>query len=334
MVRTFPRKLSFAVLAALGLVATACAPRPPQLAGDGPTAAHGTLPAGPGAYIGAFVAPNGSGQGAEKSSVEAEERYLGRKLDIAHWFYPWSGVFPTWRESYDIANGRIPMISWGGTDTRSIVNGSQDGLIRARADGVRNLGRPVLMRWFWEMDGNTNASKANNPALFKAAWERIVSLFRSRGANNAAFVWCPNAWGVDTGRAQQWYPNPSTVDWICGDGYNWYPRKPGSQWISFEATFHDWYAWASTKGKPLMLGELGAQEDPGSPGRKAQWIRDMATVLQTRMPKVRAVVYFDHRTNSYSDPGIVYDWSLTSSSSAHATWRSVGLSRYFRPAHR
>lgn len=321
------------ILVMLSLVVSACArPRPPRLS-SGPSGAHGTLPASGGAYFGTYSLPNGSGQAAETSSIEAEERYLGRKLDIAHWFYPWSGVFPTWRESYNLSNGRIPMISWGGADTRSIVNGSQDNLIRARADGVRNLGRPVLMRWFWEMDGNTNASKANDPATFKAAWERIVSLFRSRGANNAAFVWCPNAWGVDINRAQAFYPDPSTVDWICADGYNWYPNKPGSKWTSFEETFHDWYAWASTKGKPLMLGELGVQEDPGAPGRKAQWIRDMATTLQTRMPAVRAVVYFDHRANSYSDPGIYYDWRLASSSAAHAAWRSVGLSNYFQPAH-
>jgi hypothetical protein len=82
-----------------------------------------------------------------------------------------------------------------------------------------------------------------------------------------------------------------------------------------------------------MIGEVGVQEDPNAPGRKAQWIRDMGAVLQTRMPKVRALVYFDHRTNSYSDPGIFFDWQLTSSASAHAAWRSLGQSRYFHPAH-
>ena len=176
--------------------------------------------------------------------------------------------------------------------------------------------------------------RAIDPGVFKAAWNRIVRLFRARGANNASFVWCPNAWGVDINRAEQWYPDPSTVDWICADAYNWYPKKPGSRWTSFEKTFHAWYSWASTKGKPLMIGEIGVQEDPRSPGRKAQWIREMATVLPRRMPKVRAVVYFDHRTNSYSEPGIYYDWRLTSSSSAHAAWRGVARSSYFRPRHR
>lgn len=322
-----------AAFVVLALATASCLPASPAVSRTRSAGARGTLPLGSGTYLGSYAMPNLTGRNAEKASVSAEERYLGRKLDIVHWFYKWNAGFPTWRESNNIANGRVPMISWAGTDTRSIVNGSQDALIRARADGIRNLRRPVLMRWSWEMDGAANSSRSVSPRLYKAAWTHIVSLFRSRGANNAAFVWCPNAWGVTTGRAQQYYPDPSTVDWICGDGYEWYPKKPGAKWSSFTSTFQAWYSWAATKGKPLMIGEVGVQEDPRSPGRKAQWIREMATTLQTRMQKVRALVYFDHRANSYSNPGISFDWRLTSSASAHAAWRAVGLSRYFRPPH-
>ena len=333
MTRSLRVTIPLAIITALTLVVTACQTVPPPPRTVGSSNARGTLPASAGTYFGTFALPTGGPVG-EKATLAAEERFLGRKLDIAHWFYKWNGKFPSWREPYHISQGRIPMISWGGTDTRSIVNGSQDGLIRARADGVRNLRRPVLMRWFWEMDGNTNRYKAGDPATFKAAWKRIVTIFRSRGASNAAFVWCPNAWGFDIKRAQQMYPEPNTVDWICADAYNWYPKKRGSTWTSFEQNFRSWYAWGASKGKPLMIGEVGAQEDPRSAGRKAQWIRDMGTTLRYRMPKVRAVLYFDHRTTSYSEPGTYYDWRLKSSASAHSAWRNMGLSRFFRPLHR
>lgn len=321
-------------ITAIAALTAACAPPPPPATSGMGSGARGTLPASTGAYFGAYLLPGGSGQAAEKASVAAEERYLGRKLDIVHWYYRWNSAFPTWRESSNSANGRIPLISWAGTNARSIANGSQDAVIRARADGVRSLGRPVMLRWFWEMDGVANRYKSVDPPTFKAAWNRIVSIFRARGAANAAFVWCPNAWGVDSNRAQQFYPGSASVDWICGDGYNWSPNKPGAKWTPFEQTFRAWYAWASTKGKPLMIGEVGAQEAPGSPERKAAWIREMGATLRQRMPQVRAVVYFDTRTGNASNPGVQFDWRLASSSSAHAAWRAVGLSSYFRPRHR
>ena len=333
MTRHIRVTVSLAIATALIVLASACAQIPRSPAGTSSSTARGTLPASAGTYFGFYSPQAWSSQAGAAAATQAEERYLGRKLDIAHWFYSWGKTFPTWREQYHAASGRIPLISWGGTSARSIVNGSQDAFIKARADGVRRLGKPVLLRWFWEMDATTNLSKAGSPATFKAAWARIVSIFRSRGATNAAFVWCPTAWGIEANRAQQYYPGSSTVDWICGDGYNWYPRKPGSTWTTFERAFRHWYAWASTKGKPLLIGETGVQEDPRSPSRKAQWIRDMGTTLRTRMPKVRAVVYFNQRTTSYSHPNIYFDWRLTSASS-HAAWRDIGRWAHFRPRHR
>jgi hypothetical protein len=39
----------------------------------------------------------------------------------------------------------------GGCGT--VMRGARtDRLVRARAAAVRDLGRPVLLRWFWEMD--------------------------------------------------------------------------------------------------------------------------------------------------------------------------------------
>ena len=122
--------LALASVVMLATVLTACRPAPPPLGGSRMSTAHGTLPAKRGVYIGTYSRPSGSGRAAEQASVAAQERFLGRKLDIVHWFYSWSSTFPTWRESANLASGRIPMISWGPTNTRSIVNGSQDRLIR------------------------------------------------------------------------------------------------------------------------------------------------------------------------------------------------------------
>jgi hypothetical protein len=65
-------------------------------------------------------------------------------------FLPWR-PFPAWGERVGLDAGRIPMISGNDTFTGRIVGG-EDRLVRARAAAVRDLGRPVLLRWFWEMD--------------------------------------------------------------------------------------------------------------------------------------------------------------------------------------
>ena len=59
-----------------------------------------------------MYSPLDSSAAADKRALLAEERYLGRKIDIVHWFYSWNKTFPSWREPYQIANGRVPMISW------------------------------------------------------------------------------------------------------------------------------------------------------------------------------------------------------------------------------
>ena len=45
---------------------------------------------------------------------------------------------------------------------------------------------------------------------------------------------------------------------MCADGYNWAPAR--GEWTSFEQVFASFYGWAVTTGKPIMIGEFGAQE--------------------------------------------------------------------------
>ena len=128
------------------------------------------------------------------------------------------------------------------------------------------------------MDGHRNRHIARSPAKFIAAWKRIHRIFDRAGVKNVSWVWCPNAWGFATGEAQKYYPGDEYVDWICANGYNWAPGRDGDQWRSFEWIFQHFYDWAAGRGKPLMIGEFGAQER--KPGEKAEWIREAAQTLE------------------------------------------------------
>ncbi len=287
-------------------------------------AASGPVPLPPTgkAYFGTYSPPlNSWTQDAQKNEYTQLESKLGRGLDIAHYYYDWAASFPTWRETWHVANGRIPMMSWGHYNTDAVRSGSQDAVIRARADAIKAFGSPVFLRPMWEMDGTWTRTWVKSPSSFIDAWRRIYGIFRDRGVTNASFVWCPTAWGFATGDAQRYYPGNAYVDWVCSDPYNWAPGRAGAEWRSLAQAAQYFYDWGITTGKPLMLGEYGCQERAS--GEKANWFTQARADLKARFPAIRAVVYFDSFTK--------YDWRVDTSTSAFNAFRSMAGDPYFNP---
>jgi hypothetical protein len=288
-----------------------------------PPTSTSTAPRQPtrGVLLGASTTAETRTVDAEKAAVSALEQSIGRTLDIDNNFYPWDVPFPTDVERWDLQNGRIPMLSWNGKNvqTSDIAAGRYDDMIKQRAKATKALGKPVLIRWFWEMDGNKKAQFAGSPAEYVAAWRHIVTVFRNQGADNVRWVWCPNASAFNDGTAQQFYPGDDFVDWIAADGYNWAPGRRGDDYRPFKVIFEGFYGWASLKNKPIMVAETGVQER--NPGEKAQWITDAREAIKDNFPLLRALVYFD------SDQD--YDWTLTTSASALEAFKQMAGDPWF-----
>ena len=309
--------LALAILGLVGVVAgglllRARTERPAAGPGQRPAA---SLAPPSGALFGAWVTPPGDFTVAgRRQAVDRLESDLGRRLDIDHHFYSWDKPFPTADERWDLEQGRIPMISWGDADTARVASGAFDQLIRARADAVRALGRPVLLRWFWEMDGSRYRQVVHSPAQYVAAWRHLHTLFAEQGAGNVRWVWCPNASAFDDGTAPPYYPGDAYVDWVCADGYD-YPWTR----LSFAQVFQSFHRWGARTGKPLMVGEFGATER--APGDKARWLRDAQADLKRRLPRIAAVVYFDAMRR--------YDWLVDSTPASFDAFRAMAADPYF-----
>jgi Glycosyl hydrolase family 26 len=256
-------------------------------------------------------------------AVRALESQLGFTLALDNHYRPWTNTF--WRdEQDDIASGRTPMVSWTarGTTAAAIASGSEDATIARVADAVKALQSRVLVRFAYEMDQPEGSPRyLGPPADFIAAWRHVYSTFQARGATNARFVWSPIAANFANGVAQSFYPGNRYVDWIGADGYDWYPGRPGSKWTSFGDIFSAFYAWAAPRGKPLIIAETGAQEDPADPARKAAWVADAADWIGSHAA-IRAVSYFD----GVSPKG--YDFRVDTSAAAFAAWQAMGLETY------
>ena len=128
--------------------------------------------------------------------------------------------------------------------------------------------------------------------------------------------------------ATKWYPGDDVVDWICSDGYNWSPARPGAKWNSFQTIYQNFYNWASTKNKPLMVGEIGVIE-ARPPGTRPSGSPTPTTTLKTVFPKIKAVVYYDEHK---AEDNTLYDWRLDSSASTYAAWNHLAKRSVTQPA--
>ncbi|MGB9378273.1 MAG: glycosyl hydrolase [Mycobacteriales bacterium] len=291
----------------------------------------GPLSRASGAWFGALVNPDRGTPSSTPAEVKVLEDKFGRKLDIVNHFYTYTQIVGTQGEVWDIAGGRTPMVTWGATDTNAINNGSQDAFITSQAQKLKQLNAPVFLRYYHEPEGAYRKNIVHTPADYIAAWKHARALFAGAGATNVIWMFTTTAFAfrtVPNPSAPAFYPGDANVDWIAADGYNFAPNKPGSTWLSFQTVLGKWYAWASTKPRPLMVSEYGVMEDSSIPNHKATWYKDMMASVKTNMPLVQGVVAWS--TENVKN-GAVFNWNVDSSTQSFDAWKAMGIDPYFMP---
>lgn len=241
-----------------------------------------------GAMFGAWAGGGTTKVAAQETATADFESIVGRPLDIVQHYYKWDQAFPLTLERSAMQRGQLPLISWNGTDVADIVDGSQDSVIESHANAIKSLGQPVLLRWFWEMDGKRKADVVRSPEQYIAAWRYVHDKFDAMGVTNARWVWCPDAFAFDDGTAQQYYPGDNEVDWVCADGYSRKPQKSGQ---TFADVFRSFYQFGVEHGKPMMVGEFGVLNT--SPGAQAAWLEQARSQIKQEFPEIKALVYWN-----------------------------------------
>jgi beta-mannanase len=272
------------------------------------------------AWLGASAQPSGRPtRAAQQRAVLELERRIGRRLAIDHTSVPF-GAQLGWRPAWDVAMGRIPLLTIGnGASTTEVAQGRHDVYLRQLAEGVRALGKPVFVRYAHRMDDPANRGWVGSPESFRAAWARVRELFAGLPAS---FVWAPTADAFAGDTADRFYPGDGQVDWVAADGYNGAGCRDGAAWRELSDIFGDFYVWGSSRGKPLMIGETGSVEDAADPARKAAWLDNAARDLAADMPNVQALVYFD--------AGRACDYRVASSARSLAAFKRLALDPHFQ----
>jgi hypothetical protein len=278
------------------------------LAGLGALLAAGPVAAGH-VLLGAHVSSESSK--TRRAQFVALETAIGTTLAIDSDYNDW-GAFPnSERVIWDRQYGRRTMLSWRVVFQSNakplrcatavdIFHGVYDVQLAHKAALLKALGVPILVRFNYEMTDNQENTcftgfpvSQNFPlagARFVAAWNHIVRLFRAHGVRNVEWVFAPSADAYEKGHWIYFYPGAANVDWMAADQYN--PTDiPRS--FAVNADILAFYNVAAPLGKPLMISETGANEDPSrSPDAQTAWLNTAHTFFKNH-PALAALVYWD-----------------------------------------
>ena len=241
------------------------------------------VPAG-GAYLGAYVQPAEYTSRGTIAAMRGFERSVGHPVDLVHVYDQWEKPFPTAADRFFVRHGKVLLLTWGGSpDTKAIIAGRDDAMIRARAEAVKRLGRPILMEFRHEMDRPNLQWTIHGPANYIKAWDHVRAIFTAAGATNVSWVWCPTGFGFEKGRAQAFYPGNSEVDWVCADVYANSTAQP------LRAAAGPFLRWARHTRKPVIIGEFAVKGDSGGWGA---WLTAAGKLARSDR-QIRAMAYFD-----------------------------------------
>ncbi|HEV2362011.1 MAG TPA: hypothetical protein VGS21_09945 [Acidimicrobiales bacterium] len=246
----------------------------------------------------------GSGPNTTLAQLNILEGQIGRAVGIVSFYISWDQEPPIIGMQQVTAEGSIPMVSWhcGPADT-AITAGQYDGLIRQDAEAYKAFGRPMFLRWFWEMNLVTNG---NHPTCFSnqtdptvigpqyvAAYQHIYNIFQQVGATNVAFIWCPSAALNNPVSPADFYPGSSDVQWV---GFDMYDRVSSISYANAmtkgkTVTYSSLLAY----GKPLIQTETGAPNSGLGVGQptQQQWLQQAGASIPTQFPAVKGLVYVD-----------------------------------------
>jgi len=149
----------------------------------------------------------------------------GVRPNMVMYYSAWQAPFQASFANAAASHGAIPLVQMNpsGVSLAKIAHGQYDSYLIAYAQAVRAYHRRVIMSFGHEMNGHWYSWSYlhTSPAVFVAAWQHLVTVFRDQGVQNVTWLWTVNiidqAGGIPS--PIQWWPGRSYVNWVGIDGY-------------------------------------------------------------------------------------------------------------------
>jgi mannan endo-1,4-beta-mannosidase len=299
------------------------------------------LHSGQGCPSGVYVGVWQPGVPTNMDALQTFEQDAARHMAIVMLWRDWAGpsstLDPAWLDEI-AAHGSVPLVTWSpdnwntGTaySLNAIASGQYDSYITGWAQLLAQYGRPVLLRWASEMNGDWYGW-SGHPSEFVAAWRHIHQIFTQNGATNVQWVWSPSVFwphsqAVDP---KAYYPGKKYVDWLGLAGYNFSKRG----WMSFGQIYGPAYKILTKRySQPVMITEMGSGEASATEARqghsKATWIRTAFTHDIPARPRIKAVIWFNEDKTGSDSHG--ENWRIESSPAAQHAFASALRQKQYR----
>jgi hypothetical protein len=260
--------------------------------------------------------------GPARATTDAATAAAGRHPRILEYYQSWSRPFSPSDLDLSYQQGALPLLTWEPYGTsrdanqpqyalRKIASGSFDQYVITFARKVKAAGRPVLLRFAHEMNGDwypwSEQNSGNSRGDYVKAWRHVHDLFDAVGATQVIWVWSPNVpRGTNGVPLQPLYPGDQYVDLIGIDGYG--TGEPTAREVLQPAVD----AVESFTDKPILVAETASAPGP----RQAGWTADLFRWLKST-PNVIGFVWFQHS----QDEGGRYDYRFDIDPTTKAAFR-------------
>lgn len=266
--------------------------------------------------------------GIVSNNLAKFDSQCGCRPDVAVHYVRWNEDPATSRVLADdmISDGASPMLELApyGTTLSAVIAGQDDRWIRAYANMVRKLHSQVLLSFAPESNGYwyTWGWPHVSPATEVAAWQHVVTVFRSAGVRNGRWVWIINQLWSGSGPLPKLWPGASYVDEIGIDGY--FRARSDTFASVFAPTIAE--ARRIAPGEPVLIAETGASAQAGKERAVTQ-----LTAAATSY-KLTGFVWFSINQSGQTGLG-KSDWSLEDDPSALAAYRNSVTRKTQPPTH-
>lgn len=269
---------------------------------------------------------------AERDRIEG---LIDRKFGMERIYYNWGSDWPNAYAFESASGGRVSLISFnsGGYTWAQVAAGNGDAWLRLRYRKLKTHPELASAILSYHHEPESDVAAKGPASDFVAAFRHVVTVARQEGVGNKWALTLMD-FTINSGRpVEPWYPGDAYVDFIGFDIYGASVNTPtaadcdATGWESFYETTIKPYNWALSKGKPMIIPELGQREDPDNSQRKAGWIKAMRVDLKARFPNI---VAFTWAHSDFGGPcAYPYAWWIDTSSQALAAFAAMANDSYF-----